>query len=260
MKWKQYDNKIYECTEFDFDLKIKDVLNSLNKTNKIKFSYIRYIFPINEEISIPTVFSWNLGGKNVSILGNWDDWYRKIPLIRSNNDFTTIIPLFSGEFCYKFLVDGQQRHAKNHKIKSDSKGNLINITNLLKFEKSIKFQNSFCNKKKKKNFGTTNNKNEFFYDFKKDPPVTPPHLANLFKVRLINEVSPNDKLLLDSPLNIHVFLNHLFFFSNKKFILKFKENLPALRARINEKTLNLIFFSTDQNLNIKLSHPLKTIL
>ena len=90
--------------------------------------------------------------------------------------------------------------------------------------------------------------------------MTPPHLANLFKVRLINEVSPNDKLLLDSPLNIHVFLNHLFFFSNKKFILKFKENLPALRARINEKTLNLIFFSTDQNLNIKLSHPLKTIL
>jgi hypothetical protein len=257
MNWKQFDNKIYEFTEFDFDLKIKDISNSITKKNKTKFSYIRYIFPINEEISIPTVFNWNLGGKNVSILGNWDNWFRKIPLIRSNNDFITIIPLFSGRFHYKFIVDGQLKHAPNHKIKNESNGRFLNITNIQKFEKSIKIQDSFSDSENRIVSNIITNKDGDFDNFKRDPPVTPPHLANLFESELVDEISVGYNSSTNFPTNIHVFLNHLFFFFNKKINLESERRLPALRARISEKTINLIFFSTNQNCIIYSNHPLK---
>nr|UXY87895.1 AMP-activated protein kinase beta 2 [Cryptomonas curvata] len=260
MNWKHFDNKIYECTELDFDLKIKDISNSLTKKSKIKFSYVRYIFPINEEISIPTVFNWNLGGKKVSILGNWDNWCRKIPLIRSNNDFITIIPLFSGEFYYKFIVDGQLKHANNHKVKNESNGKLLNITNIQKYEKNIKTQDSFSDSESRIISNIITNKNGDFEDFKRDPPLTPPHLASLFKVKLDDEVSASYNSLKNFPTNIHVFLNHLFFFFNKKIALEIKRRLPALRARISEKIINLIFYSKNQNSSIQVNHPLKIIL
>jgi 5'-AMP-activated protein kinase regulatory beta subunit len=258
--WKHYDTKIYGYTDYDYDLKIKDISNSLKKKIKIKFSYIRYIFPINEKISIPTVFNWNLGGKNVSILGNWDNWYREIPLIKSNNDFSTIIPLFSGQFRYKFIVDGQLKYAINHKIKNESNGNIVNITNIHKIEKSVKSQDSFSDTETIiiSDIDTSNYK--YLDDYKKDPPITPPHLASLFDVKTHNETKICYYSFLDFPTSIHVFLNHLFFFSNEKITLENKQKLPSIRARINEKIVNLIFFSPIFNNKIQINHPLKVIL
>jgi hypothetical protein len=258
--WKQYDTKIYGYTDFDFDLKIKDISNSFKKKIKMKLSYIRYIFPINEKTSIPTVFNWNLGGKNVSILGDWDNWYREIPLIRSNNDFSTIIPLFSGQFRYKFIVDGQLKHAINHKIKNESNGNIVNITNIQKFEKSVKLQDSFSDTENIIISDTDTSKYEHLDDYKKDPPITPPHLASLFDAKVPNDTKVLYNSFLDFPTSIHVFLNHLFFFSNEKITLDNKQKLPALRARINEKIVNLIFWSPNFNYKLQINHPLKVIL
>jgi len=56
---------------------------------------------------LPTVFKWEGGGKNVCISGSFDGWKAKIPLVKSHDDFYTILDLPEGTHQYKFLVDGQ---------------------------------------------------------------------------------------------------------------------------------------------------------
>lgn len=45
--------------------------------------------------------------KNVTLSGSWDGWRRKIPLVKSQDDFTTIINLPEGRHEFKFNVDGR---------------------------------------------------------------------------------------------------------------------------------------------------------
>lgn len=41
----------------------------------------------------------------MSVAGSWDGWKRRIPLVKSKEDFTTIINLPEGRHEFKFLVD-----------------------------------------------------------------------------------------------------------------------------------------------------------
>ncbi|VDP09261.1 unnamed protein product [Soboliphyme baturini] len=45
-------------------------------------------------------------GKHVNICGSWDAWKKKIPLVKSHDDFITIINLPEGRHEFKFHVDG----------------------------------------------------------------------------------------------------------------------------------------------------------
>jgi len=57
----------------------------------------------------PVVFKWHgtTATKSVYVSGSWDSWKRKIPLVRSTHDFTTIVNLCEGRHEYKYLVDGK---------------------------------------------------------------------------------------------------------------------------------------------------------
>lgn len=49
----------------------------------------------------PVVFKWsaqNHPARNVYLTGSWDQWKRKIPLVKSTSDFSTIINLNPGLF------------------------------------------------------------------------------------------------------------------------------------------------------------------
>lgn len=60
----------------------------------------------------PVVFKWssqNHPARNVYLTGSWDKWNRKVPLVKSTNDFSTIINLNPGKLKYfKYL--------KNYKV------------------------------------------------------------------------------------------------------------------------------------------------
>lgn len=52
-----------------------------------------------ENNEYPVVFKWsaqNYPARNVYLTGSWDQWRRKIPLVKSTNDFSTIINLNPG--------------------------------------------------------------------------------------------------------------------------------------------------------------------
>lgn len=49
----------------------------------------------------PVVFKWHVQAqpaKHVYLTGSWDNWRRKIPLVKSTNDFSTIINLNPGNY------------------------------------------------------------------------------------------------------------------------------------------------------------------
>lgn len=62
-----------------------------------------------DKITLPTVFKWDGGGKQVYISGTFSDW-KAIPMVKSHGDFVTIIDLPEGEHEYKFYVDGEWKH------------------------------------------------------------------------------------------------------------------------------------------------------
>uniref|UniRef100_A0AC34GW00 Association with the SNF1 complex (ASC) domain-containing protein n=1 Tax=Panagrolaimus sp. ES5 TaxID=591445 RepID=A0AC34GW00_9BILA len=55
----------------------------------------------------PVVFKWhaNNPARHVYVTGSWDSWKRKVPLVKSTHDFSTILNLNPGRYEYKFLVD-----------------------------------------------------------------------------------------------------------------------------------------------------------
>ena len=83
---------------------------------------------------MPTVFKWEHGGKEVYLAGTFNGWTHKLPMHRSGNDFTHILALPPGLHAYKFIVDGQWRHATDQPSQSDGHGNTNNIIDLTKFQ------------------------------------------------------------------------------------------------------------------------------
>ncbi|KAM3187968.1 hypothetical protein ACTXT7_001203 [Hymenolepis weldensis] len=65
--------------------------------------------------TLPTVFKWEGGGKEVYISGTFNGWKSKIPMVKSKQNFYTIIDLPEGEHQYKFIVDGHWKLNKNQK-------------------------------------------------------------------------------------------------------------------------------------------------
>jgi hypothetical protein len=121
--------------------------------NFLNQSIMIFIFLLFPKIPVPTIFAWDVEGPTVYVSGDWDGWQRHIPLCPSELDFSGLIPLFPGQFIYKFSVDGKWKYATITKIEKNFQGTFNNssaIGRLWKFlypndsllEKKI-FQNKF---------------------------------------------------------------------------------------------------------------------
>ena len=108
------------------------------------------------EQGIPTMITWCHGGKEIAVEGSWDNWKtRSLPfffrvficlfsnlsllflfvcirsrLQRSGKDFTIMKVLPSGVYEYRFIVDGQWRHAPELPLARDDAGNTFNLLDL----------------------------------------------------------------------------------------------------------------------------------
>ena len=87
-----------------------------------------------EEDSVPTVFRWEHGGRNVYITGTFNGWSRQIPMHRSGNDFTYIHNLKRGKHAFKFIVDDEWRFAPDQPTVADIEGRINNFIDVTDFK------------------------------------------------------------------------------------------------------------------------------
>lgn len=69
----------------------------------------------SKESKTKSIFEWNSGGRNVYIMGSWDNFNQKLPMesVRPGA-YRIVLPIPSDERCeYKFVVDGQERVAED---------------------------------------------------------------------------------------------------------------------------------------------------
>jgi len=89
---------------------------------------------VAEDDSVPTVFRWEHGGRQVYITGTFNGWSRQIPMHRSGNDFTYIHNLKRGKHAFKFIVDDEWRFAPDQPTVADIDGRINNFIDVTDFK------------------------------------------------------------------------------------------------------------------------------
>ena len=81
------------------------------------------------EICLPTIFDWEEGGKEVSLIGDFTNWEEKIELQYNENEnkHSTMLFLTKGTYQFKFIVDGEAKISSKYQTIPDKDGNLNNI-------------------------------------------------------------------------------------------------------------------------------------
>mmetsp|Transcript_15282 Transcript_15282/g.18604 ORF Transcript_15282/g.18604 Transcript_15282/m.18604 type:complete len:388 (-) Transcript_15282:239-1402(-) len=87
-----------------------------------------------EDDTVPTVFRWEHGGRQVYITGTFNGWSRQIPMHRSGNDFTYIHNLKRGKHAFKFIVDDEWRFAPDQPTVADIEGRINNFIDVTDFK------------------------------------------------------------------------------------------------------------------------------
>jgi 5'-AMP-activated protein kinase, regulatory beta subunit len=87
-----------------------------------------------DDDTVPTVFRWEHGGRQVYITGTFNGWSRQIPMHRSGNDFTYIHNLKRGKHAFKFIVDDQWRFAPDQPTVADIEGRINNFIDVTEFK------------------------------------------------------------------------------------------------------------------------------
>eukprot|EP00563_Minutocellus_polymorphus_P011449 CAMPEP_0181066068 /NCGR_PEP_ID=MMETSP1070-20121207/25105_1 /TAXON_ID=265543 /ORGANISM="Minutocellus polymorphus, Strain NH13" /LENGTH=384 /DNA_ID=CAMNT_0023146561 /DNA_START=343 /DNA_END=1497 /DNA_ORIENTATION=+ len=89
---------------------------------------------IHDDDTVPTVFRWEHGGRQVYITGTFNGWSRQIPMHRSGNDFTYVHNLKRGKHAFKFIVDDEWRFAPDQPTVADIEGRINNFTDVTDFK------------------------------------------------------------------------------------------------------------------------------
>mmetsp|Transcript_31336 Transcript_31336/g.72130 ORF Transcript_31336/g.72130 Transcript_31336/m.72130 type:complete len:320 (+) Transcript_31336:173-1132(+) len=87
-----------------------------------------------DDDTVPTVFRWEHGGRQVYITGTFNGWSRQIPMHRSGNDFTYIHNLKRGKHAFKFIVDDEWRFAPDQPTVADIEGRINNFIDVTEFK------------------------------------------------------------------------------------------------------------------------------
>lgn len=77
---------------------------------------------------VPTLVSWNGGGKDVYVTGTFAEhgWKTRMKLEKSTHDFSLLLNLPPGTHRVKFIVDGHWRCSNDLQTATDGDGNLVN--------------------------------------------------------------------------------------------------------------------------------------
>ncbi|KAJ4881144.1 5'-AMP-activated protein kinase beta-2 subunit protein [Raphanus sativus] len=157
------------------------------------------------EQGIPTMITWCHGGKEIAVEGSWDNWKTRSRLQRSGKDFTIMKVLPSGVYEYRFIVDGQWRHAPELPLARDDAGNTFNLLDLQDYvPEDIESISGFePPQSPEASYSSLLLGAE---DYSKEPPLVPPHL----QMTLLNLPPASPDIPSPLPRPQHVILNHLY--------------------------------------------------
>jgi 5'-AMP-activated protein kinase regulatory beta subunit len=191
-----------------------------------------------DDDTVPTVFRWEHGGRQVYITGTFNEWSRQIPMHRSGNDFTYIHNLKRGKHAFKFIVDDEWRFAPDQPTVADIEGrinNFIDVTDFKPYTGDRDFEKEkaaseyghystavegkdgadeepFQEADKKDMVDGPDRDGDLFTqtmpdvdEYTKEPPPLPPHLRHII---LNKPPQLHDTAAL--PVPQHVALNHLY--------------------------------------------------
>lgn len=214
-----------------------------------------------EEDTVPTVFRWEHGGRNVYITGTFNGWSRQIPMHRSGNDFTYIHNLKRGKHAFKFIVDDEWRFAPDQPTVADIEGrinNFIDVTDFKAYTGDKEFEkeraaadyNSCCKSDRSTADGEESagsgkgrikdSEGEVYGhsmpdldEYTKEPPPLPPHLRHI----ILNK-PPQLQDTAALPVPQHVALNHL-------YCTAIKDNMMVLgiTQRYKTKSCTTVYYS-----------------
>ncbi|XP_022971087.1 SNF1-related protein kinase regulatory subunit beta-2-like isoform X2 [Cucurbita maxima] len=150
-------------------------------------------------------FSWNHGGKQVAIIGSWDNWETREILQSIGKDFIVAKTLPSGIYHYRFIVDGWLTHAPDLPWVCDDSGNSYNILDLM--TPVLEFPESLSEFEFPPSPPSTYD-NQYFNDddFSRPPPDLPPQLRET----ILNESSRCISGQQSGMQPRHTELNHLY--------------------------------------------------
>jgi 5'-AMP-activated protein kinase regulatory beta subunit len=222
-----------------------------------------------DDDTVPTVFRWEHGGRQVYITGTFNGWSRQIPMHRSGNDFTYIHNLKRGKHAFKFIVDDEWRFAPDQPTVADIEGrinNFIDVTDFKaytgdkEFEKEKAAAENGCYNdpddvvadettdsklseagKDRSSSSRRPDKDGEVYghvmpdldDYTKEPPPLPPHLRHI----ILNK-PPQLQDTAALPVPQHVALNHL-------YCTAIKDNMMVLgiTQRFKTKFVTTVYYS-----------------
>jgi len=209
-----------------------------------------------DDDTVPTVFRWEHGGRQVYITGTFNGWSRQIPMHRSGNDFTYIHNLKRGKHAFKFIVDDEWRFAPDQPTVADIEGRINNFIDVTNF-KAYTGDREFEKEKAAAAYGAQPSKpatdesasdakpgadqdGETFGhhmpdvdDYTKEPPPLPPHLRHI----ILNK-PPQLQDTAALPVPQHVALNHL-------YCTAIKDNMMVLgiTQRYKTKFVTTVYYS-----------------
>lgn len=170
-----------------------------------------------DDKTLPTVFKWEGGGKQVFISGTFSNW-KALPMVKSHGDFVTIIDLPEGEHQYKFLVDGEWKHDPGVRIIDNTMGSKNNLVTVKKSDFEV-FQALAMDSESVGHHQQSEYSQEIPankpWEKVSGPPILPPHLLQV----ILNKDTPLscEPTLLPEPN--HVMLNHLYALSIKDGVM-----------------------------------------
>ena len=223
---------------------------------------------ILDDDTVPTVFRWEHGGRQVYITGTFNGWSRQIPMHRSGNDFTYIHNLKRGKHAFKFIVDDEWRFAPDQPTVADIEGRINNFIDVTGF-KAYTGDRDFEKEKAAAAYGAVaadqqtddqgdlsdadatglgsskpDQDGEVFLttfpdvdDYTKEPPPLPPHLRHI----ILNK-PPQLQDTAALPVPQHVALNHL-------YCTAIKDNMMVLgiTQRYKTKFCTTVYYSPCAN-------------
>lgn len=196
---------------------------------------------VKKKMTVPVVFRWEYGGKEVYISGSFNEWKSRIPMTFSGGEFTTIIELPKGEHEFKYLVDGHWIHDPSQKTVDDKFNGRNNVTvvsetdfdateALLSDECSTGGTSDLSNRSSSVSLSRLSPPGSYsnlmpHTSMGTDsmdgitnmtaPPALPPHLLNI----ILNKDSYDEEDPTLLPLPNHVALNHLYALSIKDSVM-----------------------------------------
>lgn len=189
-----------------------------------------------DDDTVPTVFRWEHGGRQVYVTGTFNGWSKQIPMHRSGNDFTYIHNLKKGKHAFKFIVDDEWRFAPDQPTVADIEGRINNFIDVSDF-KAYTGDRDF---EEKANSGVVDDSGGEYSqsmpdldEYTKEPPPLPPHLRHII---LNKPPQLTDTAAL--PVPQHVALNHL-------YCTAIKDNMMVLgiTQRYKSKFVTTVYYS-----------------